>query len=211
MRGMVSRAENNNGGPLPAEQKRKTKMKKLMILLAAVASAAAMQAAQVDWSIASKSFSSYDSATTYNVTSYLLAFSTTTAYNTFAAGVGNGSISFATAVSDYSVGSATGSTGKTAGKVDTTLTSAKLTEGTEYVFAVFSTSGTDKYILSTTTSGIAYDPAGTIETEGLKAAFIDTNFSAGWQTVSAEPVPEPTGGLLTLLGIGMLALRRKRM
>ena len=186
-------------------------MKKLMILLAAVASAAAMQAAQVDWSIATKSFTSKDGST-YVVTSYLLAFDSVSAYNTFAAGVGDGSISFATAVSDYSVGSATGnSSSKKLGNVNTTLSNAKLTEGSAYYFAVFSTSGTSDYILSSTSYAMAYNPTGEVETEGTPAAFIDTNFSAGWQTVASAPVPEPTGGLLTLLGIGMLALRRKRM
>ena len=186
-------------------------MKKLLVSLVAVASAAAIQAAQVNWSIAAKSFSAYDSATTYNVTSYLLAFDTSSAYSTFSTGVGNGSVSFSTAVSNYSVGSATGSTGKTAGKVETTLSSAKLTEGTEYYFAVFSTSGTDKYILSTSATGTAYDPTGEVETEGIAAMFNSNSFTAGWQTVATAPVPEPSGGLLTLIGIGILALRRKRI
>ena len=194
-----------------ADAKRKTKMKKLMVLLAAVASAAALQAAQVDWTIATKSFTSKDGSS-YVVTSYLLAFDSSTAYSTFADKLGTGDITFDTAVSDYSVGSATGNnSSKKLGNVDTTLTSAKLSEGSSYYFAVFSSSGEKDYILSTTAVGTAYDPNGDVETEGIKAAFVATSFSSGWQTVTTSNVPEPTSGLLMLLGVAGLALRRRRL
>lgn len=67
------------------------------------------------------------------------------------------------------------------------------------------------YIIVTGTSTGEYDPG----TETSFASLLDTSTVIGgdgvaWSPASAEPIPEPTSGLLMMLGIAGLALKRKR-
>ena len=144
-------------------------MKKLMFMLAAVACAATMQAAQLDWSLNKNSITTPTSATTYMTgqTSYLLVFATSAAADAYYASIKDGTVSLATAIAS-AVGSGVGSTNsKSKGAITgATATSDKLTEGASYYAALLTTSGTDKFILSGAVSGLAYNPTGTIETEG---------------------------------------------
>ena len=187
-------------------------MKKLMFMLAAVACAVTMQAAQLDWGVAAKSITQPGSSSFLGgQTSYLLAFASSAAADDYYAALKDGTKTLADAISE-AVGSATGTTGKSPGKIDATATSSSLAEGGNYYLAVLTTSGSDKFILSGAVSGQAYNPTGTIETEGNKASFMASNFSTvaesrtGWTTAA----PEPTSGILMLVGLGALALRRRK-
>ena len=69
----------------------------------------------------------------------------------------------------------------------------------------------ENYIIVTGTSSGEYDPG----TETSFASFLNTSTVIGgdgvaWAPASAEPIPEPTSGLLLLLGMAGLALKRKR-
>ena len=188
-------------------------MKKLMFMLAAVACAVTMQAAQLDWSVNAKSITEPGSSTAYmsGQTSYLLAFASSAAADSYYGSLKDGTVSLSDAIAS-AVGSAVGGTGKTAGKIAATATSSSLAEGGNYYVAVLTTSGADKFILSDVRSGQAYNPTGTIETEGSAATFAAAAFSTvaesrtGWTTAA----PEPTSGILMLVGLGALALRRRK-
>ena len=186
-----------------------------MFMLAAVACAVTMQAAQLDWSLAKNSITTPTSATTYMTgqTSYLLVFASSAAADAYYASLKDGTVTLATAIAS-AVGSGVGSTSsKSKGAITgATATHASLAEGATYYAALLTTSGTDKFIMSGAVSGIAYNPTGTIETEGSAVTFTASNFSTvaesrtGWTTAA----PEPTSGILMLVGLGALALRRRK-
>ena len=62
------------------------------------------------------------------------------------------------------------------------------------------------YIILTGTSTAEYDPVAELSYAGM----IDTSVIGG-QGTAWTPVPEPTSGLLMLLGMAGLALKRKRV
>ena len=189
-------------------------MKKLMFMLAAIACAVSLQAAQLDWSLAAKSFTKSDgTGYAYGQTTYLLTFASSAAADTLYTQLKNGDKTTADAIA-LAVGSAVGNTSSTKnqGKIAAaTAINASLAEGSTYYAALLVVDG-DKFIMSSTQSGIAYNPTGTVETEGSAAAFTASNFSTtaesrtGWTTAA----PEPTSGILMLVGLGALALRRRK-
>ena len=190
-------------------------MKKLMFMLAAVACAATMQAAQLDWGLESKSVTMKSGGNAAGVPVYLLAFANSDAADTYYNNLKDGTVTLDTAKGG-ALDSATTGTGKSWGSVNQTATDASLTEGALGYYALLFTetvSGQDYFMLSGVTQGQAYNPTGSIETEGMKATFDGGKFGAaesrtGWTTAAAAP--EPTSGLLMLLGMAGLALRRKR-
>ena len=190
-------------------------MKKLMFMLAAIACAVTMQAAQLDWSLSKNSITTPESSTTYMTgqTTYLLVFASASAADSYYASLKDGTVSLSTAIAS-AVGSGVGSTNsKSKGAITgATATNSSLVEGATYYAALLTTSGTDKFILSAAQTGMAYNPTGTIETEGNAAGFMASHFSTvaesrtGWTTAA----PEPTSGILMLVGLGALALRRRK-
>ena len=87
-------------------------------------------------------------------------------------------------------------------------------------FAVFGqdASGNDAIYISDTATG-NYTAVGTGDVVfGQQNAYSSAGFNdaasgfsgAGWYSAAAAPVPEPTSGLLMLLGMAGLALKRKR-
>ena len=189
-------------------------MKKLMIALAAVAVAAVTQAASVDWGIAQNQWTLNDgSKAAAGFTVYLI--DGTTALNTIAAAI-DGKTGAFDADQSWVFGSA--ATTGTKGKVtELTTTTDKLTRGADYDFSVLmidaGAEGGPKYMVSDTFTQTAY-LSGTDEAMGV--AFTSDLLGENALTASASAangwaaVPEPTSGLLLLLGVAGLALKRKR-
>ena len=196
-------------------------MKKLMIALAAVAMAAGVQAATVDWQYkitdeASKTKNLYDGYTCYLVDSVKWAaleavtedtFSDTSiVYGSTTFNEGSGKSSYT-----YQTLSATG----TKASYATALDDSVVAEGG--ALAV-------KYILvDGNGEKLKYFDGGdaTLTGRGSTGESIDTGFlektsaavQAGpWKTVGGDTpvIPEPTSGLLLLIGVAGLALRRKQ-
>ena len=191
-------------------------MKKLMIVLAAVAVAAVSQAASINWSIAQNQWVLNDGTKpTEGYAVYLI--NGATALSTIA-----GTIDATTgAFNDnqtWVFGSSVTSGSK--GKVSLlTTTTDKLTRGSDYDFSVLiidaTASGGPKYMVSGVFSQTAYL---TGEDEALGISFTSDHFGANALTYNATSaangwaaVPEPTSGLLLLIGMAGLALKRKRV
>ena len=184
-------------------------MKKLLIMAAMLASAVVANAAAVSWSSSSMTLPSGSAAGTA-VTGYLFIVDATT-YGTYAA------YADATKLSDavYSAYKGSLDSGYDA-KGATKKSIAKLSDGVEY------SSGDTVYaVLLYTTTQDAKDywmgNYGTVTLESSQDQTVsqlgnflggDTNGTAtAWSTAA---VPEPTSGLLLLLGMAGLALKRKR-
>ncbi len=191
-------------------------MKKLMIAFAAVAVAAVTQAASVDWSVANNSWtldSGAKAATGYTV--YLI--NGATSLETIAAAINSTTGAF-DADQTWVFGSSVTANAK--GSVaPNTVTTDKLTRGSSYDFSVLiidaTAAGGPKYMVSATSTQTAY-LSGTDEAMGV--AFGVDRLGANALTYNATTaangwaaVPEPTSGLLLLLGMAGLALKRKRV
>ena len=179
-------------------------MKKLMIMLAAVAMAVGVQAASVNWS----STAMYDTdgakikdaATVYV---YLMDKATydglSDIWGTYGADVQAGGTS----------ASASQKTGKYTHKAAVVTPKDTAVANTTYYAAIIATYGTGddmKYYVEKASVTTGDDGNGSFTTFG--AGKIDTAASAatGWTAA----VPEPTSGLLMLVGLAGLALRRRR-
>lgn len=182
-------------------------MKKLMIMLAAVTTAVVAQAASINWSVAGKTFapSSADPATNGRAKNYLVYVFESSTYDAVTAKLASGDLTGAVAGAVDS--GRTTATGATGGSI------TGLTGSTYEIFLVAfdtytsATAGLDtakNYIVSEKISGPTFgetDMATSID-------YTSTNFGTGAWTAAA--VPEPTSGLLLLLGVAGLALKRKR-
>lgn len=195
-------------------------MKKLMFMLAAVAAVGMVQAASINWStgtgvkgVKSDSDSSFGTSNaasgTLSIYVWLVsesvynATSTDKIWDTYGTSLGT-----ATA-SKTGLGGATGGTAKADGLDFSTEAN------TPYYGLVLVGLDTDKdgtldyYIANKATSNINTSGAGTA-VSNLAKNLGGTGGTAitGW--TAASDVPEPTSGILLLLGVAGLALRRKR-
>lgn len=198
---------------MKTRQKRKMKMKKLIMFSVAFALAFVSQAAQLDWGLQSKSVTMKSGGNAAGVTAYLLAFADSVAADGYYSSLKEGTVKVSDATG-AALDNATTATGKSWGAINKTTTSPSLTEGALGYYALLFTEkvdGKDYFMLSALSQGQAYDPSGSVETEGMKATFDAGSFGAaesrtGWTAAA----PEPTSGLLMLIGLGALALRRRR-
>lgn len=178
-------------------------MKKIMIAMAVVALAAVAQAASLDWSVTGKivTESPTGSATAGRASYYtaLVFMSSDSAAVDTALAAGDFTALSGLAVDTFQAGKA-GSFGGTV---------SDLSGSSATIFTV---------VFDTQASGDALDTA----TYYLKSATVTqttysgtdipttANFDTSFTGSSWTAIPEPTSGLLMLVGLGALALRRKR-
>ena len=178
---------------------------KKMIMLAAIAMGIAVHAASVTWTAQNIVPASADD----NVTSYMAYIIDNSAYaqsdvtkDTLAAAVGAAAYSSAVV--------ATSSTATT-GKVNTTKFTDSYASGDKpsyYMVVIDGSSAADATgFMITAPKSATVTAAG-----GLTMGFgnMATAAVGGWQEGPGAGTPEPTSGLLLLLGGAMLALRRKQ-
>ena len=196
-------------------------MKKLIMFTAAAVAAVCVNAASIDWSLGKNSIMTQSGAAAKGIDVYFLNASASTYADTLSK-IASGDIT-ATSISSsgaYLGSGTTGTTNAKAGSLSGTSSAngSTLTPGTSYdvVFVTFEKVGDDNYYyVSSASSGSAWGGSEYSQDLAQVAKWDSTNFSAGnWKTVSAsggtDPLPEPTSGLLLLVGGAMLALRRKR-
>ena len=179
-------------------------MKKLIIVAVAAMVGIAANAAAVDWKTTTGLYDGTGGTTTQSGTAYLVL--STYSQATLLADLRDGK-DFATLMSANSIQSGTlGSNGKFAAAV-----SFDYGSGGDTLSAYTAVLVGDNVYLSATKSTELMDVGSatlgfTLGTNS-KNAPLDTTFSAaGWYSA----VPEPTSGLLFLLGVAGLALKRKR-
>ena len=181
-------------------------MKKIMIMLVAVAMAACAQAASINWSIANNAYakSALDTVNTTRTANYtVMLFAESSRADVMAilaAGTTDGLSSLALVDATK-----TKATGKAAGTI------SDVSSGNQTVFSVVFDTYTADMTLADAKNYIASAAITQPSYSGTDAAtsldFTATQFAgASWTAVA----PEPTSGLLMLVGLGALALRRKR-
>ena len=104
------------------------------------------------------------------------------------------------------MGAARGNTASVAG---TAISDAWTDQQAVSFYYVFVDSGETKFWVSEQQSGTAYITS-TVAKSSLPQATADALLSTAGTTFAGSPVPEPTSGLLMLLGVAGLALRRRR-
>ena len=185
-------------------------MKKLMIALAAVAMAATSQAALYNWkAVAGYVYDAGQATTKADGTAYLFNAGTVSQQALLTAILGGTDIS---SLSYVSTGAMSG------GRVQPTadFTYNGVAGGSTWDAYMAVVKGDAVYISALKTgivapadqsaTAIAISSNTTASQAALKTS--DTFSGAGWY--AATPAPEPTSGLLLLLGVAGLALRRKR-
>ena len=185
-------------------------MKKLMIALAIAAIAAIGNAASVNWGSGTV-LEPGGSTSKKTVTGYLFVLNSTT-YNTLLStwdnGTGEDLSKLIAATYAESLSSAYASkTTTNAGKANLTDDSQDYSSKTAYAAILYTyTSGTDTYYMGNIGTVTV---EGTLDVDAVNMASFIGGGSSGTATAWAA-VPEPTSGLLLLLGVAGLALKRKR-
>ena len=196
-------------------------MKKLIVFATAAVAVVCANAASVSWSLGKNSIKTQSDAAAKGVPLFFLNASASDYAETLSK-IASGEIN-ASSISSSGAYLGTGTTGTTnakAGALDgsSTANGSSLTAGQNYsvVFVSFETVGSDNYYyVSSAQNASAW--GGDTYTQDLATTATwgsDDYASANWKTVSSGGgsggVPEPTSGLLLLVGAGMLALRRKQ-
>ena len=198
------------------KKKGKKKMKKLMIAAAIVCAAVVSQAADYKWS----SPDSYIWSTDNSSGEYPAVAAGTPAYFAFVNAYSQEDL-----VNDFAAGNVNyGKFAEGANNVmnadggisDSAIFSANYTSAQQAYFVIFengymfiSDEATAGYLATGTTGVVFPDQRNTADWESIPFQNAADGYgTAGWYQTAA--VPEPTSGLLLLLGVAGLALKRKR-
>lgn len=182
-------------------------MKKLIVAIATVGVAAVVNAATVGWNIATGSTAYANDAYQFFVIGQNGADSIATVTALLDAGTSAEAYAFGTgSVAANGTGIVTAAaSGKTLGAGDYTSFFVLYDSATP-------TAGTSKYIVvsgaSTLEKTIGGSTAQVVFASGSVASTLGT--ASNWKSFGTSSVPEPTSGLLMLLGMAGLALRRRR-
>ena len=182
-------------------------MKKMIVMAGVMCAAVFVHGASVDWKVARNATTMTQNATVYaflaaDASKVNTALGNTTAVSGFEAAL-------ATAGVSYSGGYSSG-TGNGKGAVNGILMDSSIADKTDVslMLVVFDSEGKNY----TTVSGIT-GHSYTAESAGTAT---DADFSSSFASASWTPIsggggsePEPTSGLLMLVGLGILGLRRK--
>ena len=164
-------------------------MKKLMIAVAIVCAAAMSQAAAVSWLATASSV--YNGQKLYLLTSITESYASLEAFE-------------ATAI-DYGT---VAKSGPTAYKVSQRLTEdAAVTKSANFYLAVVDGNTIHYLNMTDTFQPMVYEPPAS-SPGNVTAVF--ANVANSTTTATIDAIPEPTSGLLLLLGVAGLALRRRR-
>jgi hypothetical protein len=183
-------------------KKRKNKMKKIMLALAVAMIAGMTQAAAFQWTLTGVKDNAGAAITASNTVSYeLLAWTVN----------GEGGVGEAVTLG----GTFKGTANSAVAMVNKTTGATDLTANTPYFVQLILKDGDWTYktdvlktanVPGTGNLSINFNNGNGFAESGAKVSFTGTNY--GW--TQTTDVPEPTSGLLLLLGVAGLALKRKR-
>jgi len=188
-------------------------MKKLMFMLAAAITAVAAQAASVSWQYTSSAttedkwagytvyyfdsttFNAGKDATTSGIKSELLGSALDSSALYYASGSGSSRM--------YKTGN------ETSGKAETRQIDGLSGSSIDWTMVLVNADESEYKVLGTGTTA-TFDPETQGATKATKTLTMAAMNNLTSYPVSGTNVPEPTSGLLLLVGAGMLALRRKQ-
>jgi len=191
------------------KKKGKQTMKKLMILAAVVVASVAANAAAINWNSGTIALPSGTQAGKNEVTAYLFNVDLAT-YNVYAAYTDAAKLS--NDIYDAykgSLASADGTKASSAKGVAKVTDGADYGVGTYYAVLLYTATENEKDYWMGNFGQIAVEATMDVTSGAMALTLggIDGATATSWQTAA---VPEPTSGLLMLLGIAGLALRRRR-